>query len=110
MAAASNTTAPAPARSGTTLVWDEAAATATYEVELRRGGAVIHSSTSTAPEVVVSRSWVRDGKAFVLRPEDQLYVWPVVGGRRGSPVVDGALAMDTTDIARFVERRKGLQP
>ena len=110
MAAASNTTAPAPARSGTTLVWDEAAGAAAYDVELRRGGALIYAETFAAREALVPRSWEKDGTAFVLQPEDQLYVWPVIGGRRASPVVDGALAMDTTDIARFVELSHSSQP
>jgi hypothetical protein len=108
MAAASRTTAPA--RSGTTLVWDEAAGAAAYDVELRRGGALIYAATFAAREALVPRSWEKDGTAFVLQPEDQLYVWPVIGGRRASPVVDGALAMDTTDIARFVELSQSSQP
>ena len=95
--------APIPAKLATRLVWDGAAGAAAYDVELRRGGAVIYSSTSTAPEALVSRSWEKDGTAFVLQPEDQLYVWPVVDGRRASPVVDGALAMDTTDLMRMIE-------
>ena len=91
-------------------MWAEAAGTAVYDVELRRGSAVIYSSTSTAPEAVVPRSWESAGASFVLQPEDQLYVWRVVGGRRASPVVDGALAMDTTDIARFSEQSQSSQP
>ncbi|MGH3129065.1 MAG: hypothetical protein ACRDPX_14180 [Gaiellaceae bacterium] len=95
--------APIPAESATRLVWDGAAGAAAYDVQLRRGGAVIYSSTSSAPEALVPRSWEKDGMAFVLQPEDQLYVWPVVDGRRVSSVVDGELAMDTTDVVRMIE-------
>jgi hypothetical protein len=101
--AAPDATAPAPAPSGTTLVWDDAARATAYDIELRRGGAVIYASTSTAPQAFVPRSWQRDGTAFELRPEDRLYVWPVIGGSRARPIVGGAPAMDTTDIARFTE-------
>jgi hypothetical protein len=99
-----------PAESATRLVWDGAAGAASYDVELRRGGAVIYSSTSTASEALVPRSWEKDGMAFVLQPEDQLYVWPVVDNRRVSTVVDGALAMDTTDVVRMLELSQSQQP
>ena len=98
------------ATSSATLVWNRAAGATAYDVELRRGDTTIYSTTSDAPQVVVPRAWRSDGTEFVLQPEDQLYVWPVADGRRARPTVDGALAMDTTDIARFVERRQSSQP
>jgi hypothetical protein len=95
--------APRVTVSSAALVWDRATGATAYDVELRRGGTTIYSSTADQPRAMVPRAWTNEGTAFALQPEDQLYVWPVLDGRRSSPILDGVLAMDATRIARFVE-------
>ena len=99
-----------PVVSAPTLVWDRAAGVTSYDVELRRGSDVIYSATVSGPNATVPRTWRRDGTTLALQPEDELYVWPVVDGRRASPIVDGELAMGTTEIARLVELSQNRQP
>jgi hypothetical protein len=102
--------APDVPASSAELVWDGAAGASAYDVELRRDGVTIYSSTSDAPHTVVPRAWRKDGADLALRPEDQLYVWPVVAGRRGRPVVSGALALDATAVARMIEMSQRRRP
>jgi hypothetical protein len=101
---------PHVAVSSAALVWDGAAGATAYDVELRRNGVTIYASTSDAPHAVVPRAWREDGADLALRPEDQLYVWPVVEGRRGRPVVSGALALDATAVARMIEMNQRRRP
>jgi hypothetical protein len=90
--------------SPTTLVWPRAANASWYDFELVRGGSVIFSIRSRSSHAIVPRSWRRKGVAYAIQPEDQVFVWSVVDGRRASaPVVNGALALDMTLVARFSE-------
>jgi hypothetical protein len=90
--------------SPTTLVWPRSANTSSYDFELVRDGSVIFSMRSLSPQAVVPRSWHREGVTYAIQPEDQVFVWPVIGGRRASAaVVNGALALDMTLVARFSE-------
>jgi len=99
-----------PPVSAPMLAWDRAAGATSYDVQLRRGSDVIYSATSSGPNSTVPRTWRWNGTTLALQPEDELYVWPVVDGRRASPVVNGDLAMGTTEIARLVELSQNLQP
>jgi hypothetical protein len=94
--------------SATTLVWPRSTQASAYDLELVRDGAVIFAARSSSPQVLLPRSWSRDGVSYAIQPEDQAFVWPVVDGRRrGEAVVNGALALDLTLVSRFVELSRG---
>jgi hypothetical protein len=94
--------APLPSEAGlerlppaATLSWTAASHATSYELELVRSGRVILRRSANAPTVHVPRAWTSAGATYRLRPEDQAYVWSVVGGRREErPLVDGVLALD----------------
>lgn len=91
------------AMSATTLVWPRSVRASSYHLELVRDGSVIFTKKSSSPHVVVPRSWSRDRVTYAIQPEDQAFVWPVVDGRRtDTPVVNGALALDMTRVARLI--------
>jgi hypothetical protein len=99
--------------SAPTLVWRPSAAATSYDLELVRDGSVIHSQRLRSPRVVLPRRWQRAGVTYSIRPEDETFVWPVVGGRRSTvPLVNGVLALDLTPVARYVARSRsnGQQP
>jgi hypothetical protein len=99
MATSSPSGAPEALVGGATmLAWDRVVPAPAYEVELVRDGALIHSATSETPSISLPRTWSHAGAAFALQPEDQLYVWPVVDGRRGRAVIDGRLALELTPV------------
>jgi hypothetical protein len=86
----------------TTIVWARVAGVSSYDFELVRNGSRIYAASSSSPNVEVPRSWTHRGLRFFIQPEDQAFVWPVIGGRRAAePVVNGTLAFDHTRIARF---------
>jgi hypothetical protein len=92
----------------TTLAWQRSPKATSYEIELVRGDAVIFTSKSPTAQVVLPKSWQRDGKAYAIHPEDRAFVWPIVEGRRAEkPVVNGALALDLTPVVRFFELNPG---
>jgi hypothetical protein len=98
--------------SATTLVWPRSRHASAYDLELVRIGVVIYSTRSSSPRVVVPRSWDRAGASYVIQPEDQVFVWPIVDGRRvATPAVDGILALDMTRIASLIEQsQSGARP
>ncbi len=90
-----------PVRS-TALVWNGRGDASSYDIELIRDGSRIFATSSPSPGVDVPRRWTHGGERFTVQPEDQVFVWPVVDGRRASrPVVNGTHVFDTTAIARF---------
>ena len=94
--------APMVAARPTELVWDELGNASSYDVELVRNGAQIFAASAPSPQVNVPRVWTHDGERFSVRPEDEVFIWPVVDGRRGSrPLVNGTAVFDNTLIARF---------
>ena len=93
--------APIAARP-TELVWDDLGNASSYDIELIRNGAQIFAASAPAPRVDLPRSWTHDGERFSVRPEDEVFIWPVVDGRRGSrPLVSGTHVFDNTLVARF---------
>ena len=94
--------APVVAPRSTSLVWDALGDASSYDIELVRDGSRIFSASSRSPQVNVPRSWMHDGERFAVQPEDVVYIWPVVDGRRGSrPLVNGTQVFDNTLVARF---------
>ena len=106
------TPAPRVAVSARRLVWPRSAAASQFDLELVRGVDVVYAVSVRSSEVVLPRSWKRDGITYRIQPEDQAFVWPVIDGRRSvTPVVDGVLAIDMTPVSRFVEQgRSTAQP
>ena len=93
--------------SAATLAWPRSVHATAYDLELVRDGAVIFAARSSSPQVHIPRRWTRDGVSYAIQPEDQAFVWPVVDGRRrGEAVVNGALALDLTPVARFIEQSR----
>ena len=93
--------APSAARP-TELVWDDLGNASSYDIELIRNGSQIFAASAPAPRVDLPRSWTHDGERFSVRPEDEVFIWPVVDGRRGSrPLVNGTHVFDNTLVARF---------
>ena len=94
--------APIVAVRPTELVWDELGNASSYYIELVRNGSQIFAKSAPSPQVNVPRVWTHDGKRFSVRPEDEVFIWPVVDGRRGSrPLVNGTAVFDNTLVARF---------
>lgn len=95
-----------------TLVWAAVATATSYDMELVRDETRIFAASSRSPRVSVPRSWVHGGVPYRLQPEDQVFVWPAVDGRRAErPTVNGTLALDLTPIARFISmNRRPHQP
>lgn len=85
------------------LTWKSRAGTASYEIELVRSGTVIYAGRSASAELVLPPTWRRDGRSYRLQPEDEVFVWPVVDGRRGRAVVSGRLTFDVTPVALSAE-------
>jgi hypothetical protein len=84
----------------TTLVWPGSLQASAYDLEIVRDGRVIFATRSRSPQALVPRSWSSDGVSYVLRAQDQAYVWPIVdGGRAPRPLADGEVALDLTLIA-----------
>lgn len=99
---AGNAAAPIVAARPTALVWDGLGNASSYDIELVRNGSQIFTASALSPRVNVPRSWTHDGKRFSVQPEDEVYIWSVVDGRRGSrPLVNGTQVFDNTLIARF---------
>ena len=97
-AAVASTVAARP----TALVWDGLGNASSYDIELVRNGSRIFAASAQSPRVNVPRSWMHDGERFAVQPEDQVFVWPVVHGRRaGRPVVNGTHVFDNNLFARF---------
>ena len=93
--------APIAARP-TELVWDDLGNASSYDIELIRNGSQIFAASALSPRVNVPRRWTHDGERFSVRPEDEVFIWPVVDGRRGSrPLVNGTHVFDNTLVARF---------
>lgn len=104
-------TARAPAISSRMLVWPSSTRASAYDVELVRDAAVIFVTRSSAPQAVVPRTWSRAGVAYAVQPEDHVFVWAVVNGRRAAtPLVNGVLALDMTRVARLVELSQSTAP
>ena len=94
--------APMVAARPTELVWDGLGNASSYDIELVRNGSQIFAASASSPQVNVPRVWTHDGERFSVRPEDDVFIWPVVDGRRGSrPLVNGTAVFDNTLVARF---------
>ena len=102
--------ASAPAREviaalSRTIVWPRSPRASAYDVELARDGSVVFTTRSSSPRAALPWTWSRDGVTYATQPEDEVFVWPVVEGRRAAtPMVNGVLALDMTLIARLIER------
>jgi len=92
-----------PAVAATVLAWDRTSGADSYQVELVRSGTVTYATSAASADIAVPRTWRHDGASYTLQPEDQLFVWPVVDGRRADPVVNGRLAFELTPVARAIE-------
>ena len=89
---ASPTTSPRTGSAGRDFVWAPVKGVSRYDIQIRRAGKIIYSTTTSAPRVSIPREWQRSGRTLVLSPGTyQWYVWPMVGpgegSRRGAAVV-----------------------
>jgi len=94
----SPSTSPRIGSPGRDFAWAPVKGASRYDVQIRRAGRVIYSSTTSAPRVRIPREWQRSGRTLVLSPGTyQWYVWPVVGSgagsRRGAAVVATTFAV-----------------
>ncbi len=79
------------AQSARVFSWAPVAGVSKYDVQLRRGGAVIFSIRTATSQIRVPARWNRGGKTFTLSAGTyRWYVWPIAPGtgtRRAAAVV-----------------------
>ena len=96
---ASPTTSPRTGSAGRDFAWAPVKGASRYDVQIRRAGKIIYSTTTSAPRVRIPREWQRSGRTLVLSPGTyQWYVWPMVGSGAGSR--RGAAVVATTFTVR----------
>jgi hypothetical protein len=66
-----------------------------YSIELYRGPKQVFVARSRNAHFALPAAWTRHGTSYRRDPQDLLFVWPLVRGRRAAkPVIDGRLVFD----------------
>jgi hypothetical protein len=77
------------------LAWTPTVGATGYEIEIFRGTSRIFATRSASNQVTILGLWNANGAAQRLDPDDRLYVWPLISGKRASkPILNGVLVVD----------------